>query len=304
MGAATATATPGRVWVITGCSSGLGKELALAVLKHNDRVIATSRNIGRLEELRKAGAATLQLDPNTDLALLRQFADEAINVYGKVDVLVNNAAYVAYGTIEETSPEYTLQQYQTNVFSVLNMSRAFLPHFRSRGTGVIASLGSIGSRLKSPNMGLYLGTKAALRSMHLALDLEVRPLGIQTCLIQPGRFRTPLLSSDGDTTNVRHADSDAALISAYDKLRSASIESSKAVHGRQLGDPALGAQRIYEVLTLSGMAQAKGEIPPELLLGTDAYEATKTILEQEIKVAEQWREVSCSTDFQDGLGVL
>jgi len=209
-------------------------------------------------------------------------------------------------------PEDTLQQFQTNVFAVINMCKALLPFFRSQGSGTLASIGSIGARLKNPYLGLYHGLKAALRSkwkamnhgglpvtdtvlgMHLALDAEVRPLGIKTFLIEPGRFQTALLKAGG---NVKTPTDN--LIPQYDRLRKAAAERTAKISGHQIGNPELGAERIYEVLTVTAMAQGR-DVPLELLLGSD-YNVTREILSEEIQAVEEWKNVSCLTDFVVGI---
>ena len=143
------TTSESLVWVITGTSTGLGRYLALAALARGDKVIATSRarSLGKLDDL-KAKAPdsvhTMELDVTASLDTLKRAAEEAVKVWGRVDVVVNNAGYIDVGALEERTPEESLNQYQTNVFGALNVSRAFLPYMRERKTGTVVFIGSLG----------------------------------------------------------------------------------------------------------------------------------------------------------------
>ncbi|KAG8895573.1 hypothetical protein FRB99_000457, partial [Tulasnella sp. 403] len=126
------------VWLITGTSSGVGRDLTLEALKRGDKVIATARNTSKIDPaLRANGAELLQLDVTDSLDNLKIVAGRAIGIYGRVDVVVNNAGYVLVGAIEENTPEETFAQFNTNVFGALNVTRAFLPHMRKRKSGTI-----------------------------------------------------------------------------------------------------------------------------------------------------------------------
>ncbi|KAK7459579.1 hypothetical protein VKT23_009561 [Stygiomarasmius scandens] len=133
------------VWLITGTSTGIGRDLTLLALKRGDKVIATARgrSLSKLEELKAQGADTLELDVGWPLERLQQLAKDAVAIHGRVDVLVNNAGYFLVGALEENSAEETLQQFNTNVFGALNVTRAFLPHMRERKYGTIVWAGSI-----------------------------------------------------------------------------------------------------------------------------------------------------------------
>src|SRR3989338_4150871 len=148
-----------RVWLIIGTSTGFGREFVKSALARGEKVIATARNLDKIKDLKELGAKTLQLDVTADQSTLNSFAEQAINVYGHVDILINNAAYVLNGTIEETTAEQTEKLFQTNVFGVLNTTRALLPHFRSRKSGIIVNISSIGGIQSIKVGGLYCATK-------------------------------------------------------------------------------------------------------------------------------------------------
>ncbi|TFY74092.1 hypothetical protein EWM64_g9920 [Hericium alpestre] len=134
------------VWLITGTSSGLGRLLTLEALLRGDKVIATARtrSVCKLDELKKAGAAILELEVTAPLEELHALAKKAVAIYGRVDVLVNNAGYFHVAALEEATPQETMEQFNTNIFGGLNMCRAFLPYMRPRRTGTVVWLGSIG----------------------------------------------------------------------------------------------------------------------------------------------------------------
>ncbi|KAK0499058.1 hypothetical protein EDD18DRAFT_1070799, partial [Armillaria luteobubalina] len=153
------------VWLITGTSTGLGRDLVLAALERGDKIIATARarSLHFLADLKETSAEMLELDVTAPPDDLKKVADKAVAIYGRVDVLVNNAGYILVGAPEESTPEETFDQFNTDVFGALNVTRAFLPHMRARRTGTFVWLGSIGGWRAVPNAGLYSTTKWALR---------------------------------------------------------------------------------------------------------------------------------------------
>merc|ERR1711939_704289 len=136
------------------------------------------------------GAAVLQLDVTDDQASIDALMGKALGIYGSIDVLVNNAAYVSIGTWEELKYEDFLAQFNTNVFGTINVTRALLPHFRQRRSGTVVFIGSLSGWIGHPGAGAYAGTKFALEGMVESLQQEVSPFGICTLLMEPGRFRT------------------------------------------------------------------------------------------------------------------
>ncbi|TFY80625.1 hypothetical protein EWM64_g3385 [Hericium alpestre] len=167
------------VWLITGTSSGLGHLLTLEALKRGDKVIATSRarSIHKLDNLKHQGADVLELEVTAPLEELHEVAKQAIAIYGRVDVLVNNAGYYCPGALEETT---------TNVFGGLNIIRAFLPYMRARKTGTVVWLGSIAGWISLANAGLYNASKAATRSLSMVLDAELVPIGLRSMVFEFG----------------------------------------------------------------------------------------------------------------------
>ncbi|GFF54917.1 hypothetical protein IFM46972_10140 [Aspergillus udagawae] len=281
------------VWLITGCSSGLGKEIAKAALKHGEKVIATSRNASRLSELKSLGATTVSLNVNGTPAEIDATVVEAAKVHGTIDVLVNNAAYVLIGGIEETSDTEARAQFDTNVFGPLSVIRSVLPFMRAQKCGIIANIGSLGGYASNAGSGYYCATKFALAGLTEALRAEVGPLGIQATIIEPGYFRTNFLKADVDGKTVA-----AKTIDDY-KPTIDNVKSMLSMYdGKQLGDPAKGAQVIVEALT--GTARAAGKtLPARLLLGSDTVPYVASIQERQNKEMEEWKELIATTDHMN-----
>ncbi|TFY71287.1 hypothetical protein EVG20_g1726 [Dentipellis fragilis] len=169
---------PGQlVWLITGTSAGLGRLMTLEALKRGDKVIATARgrSVEKLNELKEKGADVFELEVTAPLETLHEVAKKAVAIHGRIDILVNNAGYLAGGALEETTPEETYDQFNTNIFGALNIARAFLPYMRSRKTGTVVWIGSIAGWEGIISAGLYCATKTAIRSLSMAMDNELQP---------------------------------------------------------------------------------------------------------------------------------
>lgn len=283
--------TPQLVWLITGTSTGLGRDLTLAALERGEKVIATARarSLHLLADLKEKGAETLELDVTAPLDDLKKVADKAVGIYGRVDVLVNNAGYILVGALEESTPEETFDQFNTNVFGALNVTRAFLPHMRARRTGTFVWLGSIGGWRAVPNAGLYGTTKWALRGISETLQVEVSPLGLRSICIDFGYFRTSFLKGD-------HRKPYVAKIDDYKEITEKVESALQAYNGKQPGDPKKGVQVMLDVVRGEGVAQGK-EFPNSLLLGSDCFEGVQDQIQGYLKLQKEWEDVSKSTDF-------
>ncbi|VDB90058.1 unnamed protein product [Peniophora sp. CBMAI 1063] len=279
------------VWLITGTSSGLGRDFALAALKRGDKVIATARgrSMAKLKDLEERGADVMELDVTAPFPDLQAIATKALAIHGTVDVVVNNAGYVEFGSIEESTPEETLAQFNTNVFGLLNVTRVFLPHMRSRKAGTVVFIGSMRGWITSAGNGLYAASKHAVRALADSLAEEVSPFGIRVLNIEPGYFRTPILQPG---THPAYE----ARIPAYRPIIGPISDFLQAADGHQAGDPARAAQVLVELVHGEGVAEGKA-LPVTIGLGTDYYEEVKAFAEQSLKRIENWGAVSKSTDF-------
>ncbi|EDU42702.1 Short-chain alcohol dehydrogenase [Pyrenophora tritici-repentis] len=277
-----------KVWLITGCSSGFGQEIALAALAHGDTVVATARDPTKLAQLAERGAITEQLDVLDSDEKLSSRIDAIVKKTGGIDILVNNAGYILAGGVEECSRSEVEAQFSTNVFGQLNIIRAVLPVMRKKRSGVVANLGSIGGWAGSPAAGLYCATKACATILAESLRQEVAHLNIKVTSIEPGYFRTNFLSSGHKTMAAnRIADLAAGVDGTYAGL--------EAYNHKQPGDPQKGAKLIDEALTGTGRCEGR-ELPVRLSLGSDAYQFVSGHIDRYKKELESWKDLTTTTD--------
>ncbi|KAK7428000.1 hypothetical protein QQZ08_005431 [Neonectria magnoliae] len=278
------------VWLVTGCSSGFGRIFAQQILSRGDYVIATARRLESIEDLRKSGAAILQLDVNWDQGHISEVVEKAIALFGRIDVLVNNAAYILGGSWEDLSDQQFRDSFDTNVFGVLKVTKALLPHFRERRSATNVFISSISGWYGYEFNAGYSGTKFALEGMVESLSRETEPFGIRSLLIEPGRFRTELLSS----SNLKMVQS---TIKDYAQRSKEFDEMLASANGTQEGDPEKGVSIILDLVHREGVAKGK-EMPIRLALGPDAYDLIKGKCQETLKILEDWKDVTCSTDLQ------
>jgi len=272
-----------RVWLVTGANSGFGSQFVHQILARGDKVIATGRNPAKLASLSNTDAHLLKLDVTQPLDELKQIAKDAVAVYGHIDVLINNAGYIEMGTIEESTPERTFEQFNTNVFGLLNVTRAFLPYMRERRSGSVVNIGSIGGWNGIAGAGLYAATKSVVASLSETLQNEVRPFGIEVHCIEPGYFATSLL----EPSNLKI--SATASIADYAPLNKTLTEAWQKVSGHQPGDPVKAVARTIEAVTHEHYAEGKA-VPVRIVLGKDAYERTGKIIERMQKERQEWKD--------------
>ena len=280
------------VFFITGTSTGFGRELTIALNEAGHKVIASARNIDKIKDLGElANVSTLQLDIGDKKENIEKKAQEAIGIHGYVTHLVNNAGYSAEGAFEEVSENEARLQFEVNVWGTINVTNAFLPHFRSRKSGFIATISSLVGIVSFPGLPWYCSTKFALEGLFEALKAEVAHLGIKVLLINPGYFATNFL----DPNNIKPPTN---RIDDYKPITDAMTKNLRNQHTNQLGDPKKGAVRIIEALTGTGMAKGR-ELPTRLLLGSDSYQLAIGKGQNLVDSANEWKDVSISTDRTD-----
>jgi NAD(P)-dependent dehydrogenase (short-subunit alcohol dehydrogenase family) len=258
-----------RVWFITGCSSGFGQRIAQIAVSRNDRVIASARNMDRLKAaFNKAGLTNneniklFQLDVTESESSLASKLGEAVKIWGKIDVLVNNAGYGQLCFMEEAGSSQLKKQFDTNVFGLLNVTNAVLPHMRERRSGTIVQIGSRSEwSAETPMKGIYAAGKAAVRVFSESLASEVKPFGIRFLIVEPGAFRTEGIYDNGQYTDNQIPD--------YEPMRKIMTERIAAIPGKEPGDPDKGMEAVVDVVQGTGKAAGK-EWPLYLFLGTDA----------------------------------
>jgi NAD(P)-dependent dehydrogenase (short-subunit alcohol dehydrogenase family) len=271
-------------WLITGCSTGLGRALAEAVLSRGDNAVVTARDVTAVQDLEAAHpdrALALTLDV-TDPAGIVEVARRADDRFGGVDVLVNNAGYGYRAAVEEGDDADVQRLFATNFTGAVAMIKAVLPGMRARRSGAIVNISSIGARICPPGSGYYAAVKAALEAMTGSLRKELHPLGITAMAVEPGGFRTDFAG--------RSLTQSAEPIADYAETAGRRRKEHDTVHGTQPGDPERAARAIIT-------AVESPQPPGLLLLGTDAVDAAGGVLDAQRRELEAWRELSTSTDF-------
>ncbi|HVO04756.1 MAG TPA: oxidoreductase [Candidatus Cybelea sp.] len=274
-----------RTWFITGAGRGLGTEIARAALKAGDNVVATAR---------RRDGLTVALGPDGDRLLTvaldvtdRAAADRAVAAalqrFGAIDVLVNNAGYGHLGFFEEATPEEVKAQFDTNLFGAFNVTWAALPSMRARRQGKIFNLSSIGG-LRSQAFGwLYSATKFGLEGFSEGLADELAPFGISVTIVEPGPFRTDFLTPE----SLRFG---GKPIADYDARRAELRRSFEGRNGQQPGDPAKLAEAIVQ---LAGEAKP----PMRFLAGAMAVDVANAKLKGMLAEFDRWRALSLGTDY-------
>ncbi|MDR7379680.1 NAD(P)-dependent dehydrogenase (short-subunit alcohol dehydrogenase family) [Rhodoferax ferrireducens] len=273
-----------RIWMVTGASRGIGARITEAALAQGDAVVATARDAAALQQRFGHNAALLALPLDvTDEAQAARAVAAALDRFGRIDVLVNNAGYGLLGAVEEASADEVRRLYETNVFGLLNVARAVLPAMRARRQGHVINISSLGGYQSAAGFGLYCSTKFAVEGLTEALHAELAPLGIHVTAVQPGYFRTDFLDAASLAVSPRILDDYAA---SAGQVRVAATQ----INHQQPGDPLRLAQALLALVT--------SPTPPlRLPLGTDTLQ---TIADKHAFVERetaQWRGLAASTDF-------
>jgi len=271
-------------WLITGCSSGLGRALAEAVLDAGHNAVITARTPETLSEIVSAHpdtALALPLDVRDHKQVLA-VAQRAHEHFGDVDVLVNNAGHGYRAAVEEGEPDEVQELFETNFAGPVDLIKQVLPGMRRRRSGTIINISSIAGRMSNPGSGYYSATKAALEGMSYGLRMEVAPLGVRVVVVEPGAFRTDFSG--------RSLQQSATPIDDYAGTAGLRRKENDRTHGTQPGDPARAAQALITI--------AESADPPlRLLLGSDAVEVIRAELDRQRAEIDAWEHLSRSTDF-------
>ncbi len=273
-----------KTWLITGCSTGFGRLLAEAALARGDRVVATARDPATLGALvdrhpETARAAALDVTRAGDAARAVSLAEEA---FSGVDILVNNAGYGMMGALEEGTADEYRPMFETNVFGLIETTRAALPAMRRKGGGRIVNLSSGAGIKGAAGAGYYNATKFAVEGMSEALAQEVAPFGIAVIIVEPGPFRTDFL---GRSITVARNEI-VAYADTAGKMRSYTADND----GRQAGDPDKAVRVILQAIDAA-------EPPLHLPLGPRAYALARTKLAEFARDMDAWEHVAIATDF-------
>ncbi|WP_410817458.1 oxidoreductase [Micromonospora sp. 050-3] len=272
-----------RVWLITGCSRGLGRALAEAVLADGDHLVATARNPAQLDDLvdrHGDQVRAVALDVN-DAAAARAAVRTAVDTFGRLDILVNNAGYADVAAIEDMSEDDFRAQIEANFFGVVNLSRAALPVMREQGRGHIVQISSVGSRVASTGLGAYQSAKWAVSGFSGVLAKEVEAFGIRITTVEPGGLRTDWAGSSMSALPISEP---------YRPVIDPAVQRLRQGSGAQPGDPVRAAQAIIRITRVD-------DPPLRLLLGADAVAAAQAAAEALAASDARWRDLSESIAF-------
>jgi NAD(P)-dependent dehydrogenase (short-subunit alcohol dehydrogenase family) len=276
--------TAERVWLITGASSGFGRELVDSALERGDRVAATARNLDPLGDLDGRGdVAVFPLDV-TDAGQRDATVAAVIERFGRIDVLVNNAGRTQVGAVEETTDEELRDLFDLHFFGPAALTRAVLPHMRAQGAGAIVQMSSVGGQVTAPGFGAYCATKFALEGLTQTLRDEVAAFGIRTLIVEPGAFRTGLFRPG--------AAHESQAMPEYEESVGPTRAYVRDNHGLQAGDPAKAAQAILTALDAD-------DPPLRLVLGADALSNIRGRLDGLTAELDAWEEVGRATAVDD-----
>lgn len=274
-----------KVWFITGANRGIGAEIAKAALAAGDSVVVTGRNVEQLRQKFNYSdkALALALDV-TDITQALDAVEATIKHFGRIDVLVNNAGYGQLGVFEEIPQADVERQFATNVFGLMNVTRAVLPLMRAQRSGRIFNLSSIGGALGFDAASVYCATKFAVEGFTESLALEVKGLGIEVNIVEPGFFRTDFL----DSSSVQYG---TGKVTDYQDYSTALEQAYNKVSHQQASDPAKLGQVLVQL--------AKTDILPlRYAAGSDAIDYLTTAYQRRLQELNDYKALSLSTDLE------
>lgn len=275
-----------RIWLITGCSTGFGRELVKIVAENGEMALGTVRKpeqVASLEAINPELVKGIVLDVQ-DQKSIDEAAQHIESEYGRLDVLVNNAGYGTLGPIETTPEEEIQRQFDVNVYGAVRMMKAVLPFMRSQKSGHILNITSIAGLNGFPGVGIYNGSKFALEGIGEALAAETKHLGIKVTNVEPGPFRTDWAG--------RSATFNSSSIADYEDSATKNMNDIKAVSGNQIGDPVKAVKAMFELTKL--------EHPPlHLPLGGPAYKRVGIKLDEFKKEVAEFEYLGRPTDYTE-----
>ncbi|MGE9764925.1 oxidoreductase [Pseudomonas sp. PDM20] len=270
-------------WLITGCSRGLGRALAEAVLQAGHRLLATARDPDALADLARIYPQTLRLAPLdvTDPAAAQDAVAQMVEEFGGLDVLVNNAGYGNINSVEDTSLEAFRREIETNLFGTIIVTKAAIPVLRRQRSGHIIQLSSVGGRIGAPGRAPYSAAKWGVEGFSEVLAREMAQVGVRVTIIEPGGLRTDFAGASTTLSEGRLE---------YDAVVGAVARRQRVYDGQQPGDPQRAAQAILAVAWMD-------RPPLRLALGSDALQAIENADKARLAELRLWRELSQSSDF-------
>ncbi|MVM30965.1 SDR family NAD(P)-dependent oxidoreductase [Spirosoma sp. HMF4905] len=273
-----------KVWLVTGSGNGLGRNIVESALQAGHKVIATARNITQLEDLANQYGQQIRIAvlDVTNEKQAKEVVQSAIEYFGRIDVLVNNAGYGDKRPFEQTPADEFRQLVETCFFGVVTLCREVLPTMRKQRSGHIIQISSIGGRFATPGNAAYHAAKWAIGGFTESLALETAPFQVNITALEPGGMRT--------SWGQRAFSGTLDLLPDYEPSVGAQYKAVEGYWGHESGDPEKVAQLVLKI------AEAK-QLPAHILLGSDVYQFARAISEQQWKVADRWKEVSAYIDF-------
>lgn len=273
-----------KVWLITGCSTGLGRAISENVLAAGYRAAVGARKLNDVQDLADKypeSALAVKLDV-TEPEDIRNSIEQTQKKFGTIDVVVNNAGIGYFAAIEESEDAAVRKMFEVNFFGLASLNKAVLPLFRQKRSGHIINIASVGALIVYPSLGFYHATKFAVDGYSEALSKEVSPLGIKVILIEPSAFRTEWAGSNASGSQTEITD--------YAPTAGAAKQAYLDSYGKQAGDPDRAAQAIIKVV--------ESATPPlRLLLGVEALEEARKKLTELQKDIDNWEETTIGADF-------
>lgn len=272
-----------KVWFITGCSTGFGRELAKSVLAAGYRAAVTSRNPDDVKDIVSQYPGTsmaIQLDV-TKTDEIKKAVKQAQDKFGSIDVLVNNAGIGYFGAIEESEEEEVRRMFEINFWGLTNVTKEILPIMRKQRSGHILNISSIGGIVSFPGVGFYNATKYAVTGYSEALAKETAHLGIKVTVIAPSGFRTDWAGRSANNTGI--------VIDDYEPSAHLNIKTIRSNSGRQPGDPVKAAEAIIKVTETA-------ESPVRLLLGAGALRGARNKIQEMQKDIDAWEQTTLGAD--------
>jgi len=281
-----------RVWLITGTSSGMGRALVKSVLDRNDKVIATARVLEQIQDLRSLADPSrlhlMQLDITDSQDVISSKVNEAIDVWGRIDVLVNNAGTGVKMILEEGGVEGIIRQFKTNVFGVMAVTYAVLPHMRRRLSGTVVITGSRSAFANEfPSIGTYAASKAAVHALGESLATELCPFSVRVLIVQPGSFRTECIT---------HPNFAQKKIKDYQEVDQKTKSFFLAVNGKQPNDPERGMDVVVDVVRGEGTATGR-PFPLWLALGADAVRDIRNKATRIVESLDMYQDLSVAVGY-------
>lgn len=272
-----------KVWLITGCSTGFGREIAVQAIKAGYKVVVTARKpetLVELKELNEKNVLALPLDV-TDQEQVNEAVQKSIETFGQLDVLINNAGIGYFSSVEESVEEETRKMFEINFWGLMNMTNAVLPAMRNQKSGHIINFSSIGGLASFPSLGYYHATKYAVEGITESLAQEVAPFNINVSLLEPSGFRTDWAGRSSVKTESK----------IYKDTVGKMIEATDAGSGNEPGNPVKAAEAIIAIV--------ESPNPPlRLLLGKMAYQVATHKYTSLLESVEEWKETTVTADYE------